>query len=169
MLRSRLVPLCIAGWLSAAGCGGPAQLRYEESLERTPAPAAHAVHERRLLPLMRELDRLRTERLPKALDVASEEERQADEIARVARAMADSAARIPEAIPSHLDDRQRTEFLELAARLGRQTARLADEAERLTPDERRRTLAEMDSTCDSCHTRFGIEGLDVRRGQHDTR
>lgn len=164
MMRSRSALLCIAGWLTAAGCGGPAQLRYEESLEITPAPAAHAVHGRRLLPLMRELDRLRTERLPKALDVAAEEERQAAEIARVARAMADSAAWIPEAIPSSLDDRQRVEFLELAGRLQRQTARLADEAGRLTPDERRAALAEMDSTCDSCHARFGI-----RRGQHGAR
>jgi len=149
--------------LLAAACSRPAYLLYEERLEQSPESAAHAVHEQRLAELMGSLDRLRNERLPKSLDVEVEEERQAREIARVARAMAESAARIPQATPPFLDDRERAEFLDLAHALQRQTEDLVAQAPTLTREQRRARLGEIDAICGDCHLRFRIPGRDDGR------
>lgn len=139
------------------GCGAPAQVRYEESLERTPPPAAHAVHGERLDELMRGLERLRSERLPQAMDVREAGNRRADQIATVARAMAASAARIAEAADQgSLDESQRREFAALAEELAQRSRRLADDAPRLEPDALRARLAGIEATCDACHRRFRI-------------
>jgi cytochrome c556 len=151
--------LLIAGLLAAA-CSRPAYLLYEESLERAPESGAHAVHEQRLSELMESLDRLRSERLPQSLDLEVEEKRQARAIAAVARAMAESAAQIPQAIPSRLDDREQAEFRRLAGELQRQTERLIEEAPELTHEQRRSSLDEIDATCDDCHRQFRIPGRD---------
>jgi cytochrome c556 len=133
--------------------------RYEEALEQTPEPAAHAVHGERLAVLMRELDRLRSERLPKPLDLREAEDRQAREVSRVAQAMAESAAQIPNAEPADLTAGARADFAALAESLQRLCARLAEEAPRLSADQRREQLAEIDATCDGCHSRFRIPGI----------
>lgn len=142
----------------AGGCGGPAQVRYEQELESTSPAAAHAVHEERLVQLMRGLDRLRGERLPKALDVDVEARRQGREVEQVALAMAESATRIAAARPAGLDPAEEREFLELAATLERQAEALAEDAYRLTPAQRRERLTEIDATCGRCHARFRIPG-----------
>jgi cytochrome c556 len=148
--------LVLAAWL-LGGCGGPAQLRYEEDLERTPAPAAHGVHSERLAELMRGLERLSQERLPRAMDVSGERERRADEIASVARAMADSAQRIAGVADAlSLAGEERAAFLELAAELQRHCRQLSEDAPDLTPEELRRRAHEIDGTCGACHGRFRI-------------
>ncbi len=151
--------LGIAGLLAAA-CGRPAYLRYQERLDHAPESAAHGVHEQRLRELMGSLDQLRNERLPQSLDLEVEEERQARAIARVARAMAESAAQIPQAIPTHLDDREHAEFLGLARALRRQTESLVEQAPDLSREQRRTHLDEIYATCDHCHRRYRIPGLD---------
>ena len=156
---ARTVSSLLMNLTLAIGCGGPAQLRYEAALEETPEPAAHAIHDERLAVLMRDLDRLRDERLPKALDMREEQDRRAREVAGVARAMADSAARIPAALPSELDAEQQAEFRSLAASLERLCAQLAEDAPRLGVDQRRARLAEIAATCDRCHGRFDIPGV----------
>ena len=150
----------LLGFLVAAlGCGGPAELRYEQALERTAAPAAHGIHDERLTALMRDIDRLRDARLPKAFDVREEQDRQAHEAARVARAMAASAARIPAAAPADLDANQLAEFRSIAATLERLCASLAEAAPHLTAGQRRVRLADIDATCNQCHGRFRIPGI----------
>lgn len=145
--------------LLLATCSGPAHLRYEAQLEKTPASAAHAVHEQRLSELMGSLDRLRNERLPKAMDVAIEEEREAREVARVARALADSAAQISAAAPANLDPGERAEFLALALEFQQRSERLAEVRDSpLTPELRRLRLDEIDATCDECHRQVRISG-----------
>jgi len=149
------------GWLLlnlgvALGCGGPAQRRYEEALEQAPEPAAHAIHDERLAALMRDLDQLRDARLPKSFDVREEADRQASEIAAVARAMAESAARVGASPPAGLDDRRRAEFESLAVNLELLCMQLADEARDLGANQRRSLLAEIDATCSRCHGEFGI-------------
>ena len=148
----------------AAGCGRSGQVRYEESLARTPEAAGHAVHERRLADLMRGLDRLRGERLPKVLDVEVEEARQVREVARIAGSMADSAARIPAAMPAELDGDERAGFLALASDLERRARRFSFDAPQLTFEERRLELAAIDATCEQCHLRFRIPGI-AREGE----
>jgi cytochrome c556 len=134
-------------------------VRYEQALERTAAPAAHGIHDERLVSMMRNLDRLRDERLPKAFDVREEQDRQALEVARVAQAMADSAAQIPAAAPADLDAAQLAEFRSLATALQHLCAGLAEAAPRLTNTQRRARLADIDATCNECHGRFRIPGV----------
>lgn len=159
-VASRPTTLGLACLAMLLACRGPAVVRYEEALERTPAPSAHAVHEDRLATLMREVDRLRDERLPQAIDPRAEQARQAREIARVATAMAESAARIPAARPPGLDPAREAELRELAAAFEQASRRLAEDAPRLSPRGLRARLAEIDATCDRCHGRFRIPGVD---------
>ncbi|MBW2423187.1 MAG: hypothetical protein JRG86_03015 [Deltaproteobacteria bacterium] len=141
---------------SIAGCEGPAAWRYEEAVETTPPSAAHAVHESRIRAIMRDIERLREERLPKAFELEQGEGGRVNEIARVARAMAESAARIREAEPGGLGGRERREFLSLAGRLEERAGALADDARLLTPEQRGARLSEIDALCRACHARFRI-------------
>jgi hypothetical protein len=148
----------VGALVASAGCSGPAQWRYEAALEETAQPAAHGIHEQRLAVVMRDLDRLRDERLPQPLDMRELESRQAREVARVALAMAASAAQIPAAMPPDLDAREQQSFRALAATLERLCTQLAEEAPRLATEQRRVRIAEIDATCNQCHGRFRIPG-----------
>lgn len=144
----------------AAACGGPAQLRYEQRVEKTPAAAEHSVHSERLVELMRGLDRLRFERLPKAMDVEIERERQVREIEEVARSIARSAEQIPAAADrAQLDETERQEFLERADILRRKAEALGEESRRLTSEQLRAEVEAISETCDGCHARFRIGSL----------
>jgi len=159
-------PVLVAGVLLAAAigagaCRGPALWQYEEALAETPAPAAHAVHEGRLAALMRDMDRLRDERLPQAIDPEADAREQAREVARVARALAESATEIAAAEPPGLGPERSAAFRALAESLRRASLRLADDAAALSERERRVRLAEIDATCDGCHGRFRIPRLEA--------
>jgi len=141
---------------SALGCSAPAQVRYEERLERVPAPAEHAVHSARLVELMRALDRLRGERLPQALEVGIERERRAEAIREVALGMARSAARIPDAASGTLDAAERAEFEALARELEHRALEVADAAPRLSTDALEDRVRALEATCNRCHSRFRL-------------
>lgn len=158
-MRWPCAALAVVSVAGLAGCSAPAQLRYEAALEAAPPGASHGIHDERLRQLMRELDRLRNERLPQALDKAEEEERDAASIARVAGAMADSAPRIASSAPPRLSAPERVELRQLADALESQARTLAARARTLTPDERAARLEEIDLTCRTCHSRFRIPGI----------
>jgi len=139
-----------------AACAGPAQWRYEAALEERPAAAAHALHDERLRQLMRGLDRLRNERLPKTLDTAGDEAREAAQISRVARALAESATQLVSSAPPGAGEPDRAAFRELALELDRQARSLAEDAPTLTRGQGAARLAEIDATCAGCHGRFRI-------------
>ncbi len=141
---------------SAIGCHGPAQVRYEEQLERTPAPAAHAVHSDRLAELMRALDRLRDERLPQAMEVGLERERRAEAVRAVALDLARSADRIPDAAPAKLDAAERAEFDSLAHALERRALDVADAAPRASARALEDRVRALEESCDRCHARFRV-------------
>jgi cytochrome c556 len=141
---------------SALGCGAPAWVRYEEELERTPAPAEHAVHSDRLASLMRGLDRLHGERLPQAMDVGIERERRAEAVRAAALGIARSAARIPDAAPASLDAAQRAEFEALARELEHRSLEVADAAPRVSSNELDARLRSLETTCRRCHARFRL-------------
>ena len=131
-------------------------MRYEREVERTPGPAVHGVHERRFVEVMAELKRLRTRRLPAALDAQVERERQARELERIARAMAESAGDIPSALPAGIDPDEARAFRALAAELERHSLALANDVALLTPEELGERVSEIDATCARCHSRFRI-------------
>lgn len=151
----------LAGWAAASpGCGGSNRLRYEQRVDDTPGEAVHGVHSQRLAELMRGLERMRSERLPKAMDPQIEERRRVEVISRVAREMARSAERIPDAASTvSLDAASREEFLRLADTLLRGAIRIAEDAQdpsAASVDELRARLRAMEATCDQCHDRFRI-------------
>jgi len=143
--------------LAAAGCSGPAQVRYEEELRSTPPPGRHAIHNERLEQHMRGLERLAVERLPRALDEQEAEDRRKTEVAEVARSMADSASRIADAAQAvELDAAERREFLALADALRQQAEQLAEEAPHLSVEEVRARAQGLEARCADCHQRFRI-------------
>lgn len=157
MRQSRTRLILVAWALLAASCAPPAQLRYEESLERGPGPAAHAAQSQRLDELMRGLARLRDDRLPRNMDVRGEEERRAERISKVALAMARAADSIPAATPStELDPAQQQEFVRLANALKLEAQKLADAAPGLSRAEMQTRAEAIDATCDQCHQQFRI-------------
>jgi len=106
---------------------------------------------------MRGLERLRGERLPQNMELSVQEERRAEQIAEVARAMQASAARIPDAAAeSALEGEERRDFARLARRLEDQTGALVADAPRLSPEELRKRADALQGTCDACHQRFRI-------------
>lgn len=159
MRRTPFASAALVGVVMLA-CSGPAQRRYEEQLAETPAPAEHKIHGERLAELMRGLARLRTERLPPAMEVETQREVRAQRLAEVALALAGSARKIPAASDaSELDADQRREFRLLADQLRSRSERLAELArQRPTPDLEPQ-LASVDATCDACHERFRAGGL----------
>lgn len=147
----------LAAWLVA--CAPPAAERYEEELARTAPAAEHAVHAARLAELMRGLDRLTAERLPQAMDVQTERARRAERVRAAAEAVADSAARIPDAAGSFvagLDEAERAVFTGLAETLEARAGRLAAEAAVRPAPELEAGLEEVRGVCDACHVRFRI-------------
>jgi cytochrome c556 len=74
--------------------------------------------------------------------------------------MAESAARIPAAEPPGLDPERQAEFRELATAFEEASRRLAEDAPNLSPRGLRARLDEIDATCDRCHGRFRIPGVD---------
>jgi cytochrome c556 len=136
-------------------CAPPAQVRYEEQVQASPPAATHGVHAQRLAELMQGLDRLSSERLPKAMNRQQEREWRVREVESVASGIADSAAQIPGVAPQRMRDGTNSRaFRENAAVLEIRARSLADDANTLTPDELNARVAELRDTCAACHRRF---------------
>jgi cytochrome c556 len=104
---------------------------------------------------MQELDRARRGRLPQELDEVRAIALHSEEIARIARALADAATRIESAAPlATLDASDREAFHRLASSLRERAGALAADARTLPPADLRARLAEIDATCDDCHRRY---------------
>ena len=113
------------------------------------------MHDARLRELMVGLERLRTERLPTALDVDEEAGARAARVAEVALAMAESASQIAgTGAGSGLEKGQRRAFETRAAALERSLRELAEQARRQPPGDLAPALAAVEATCAGCHARF---------------
>jgi hypothetical protein len=141
--------------LAVLACAPPARVRYEERLEATTPAEAHAVHAERLVAVMRGLDRLVEERLPRAMDEEWERERRVEELVTVARALASSARRIHTRAEardwSHAEQRA---FAGRALVLEQRADALAESAATLTPEEVSERVEELREACAACHRRF---------------
>jgi hypothetical protein len=138
-------------------CARPQQLRYEEELREAPPPARHAVNSERLRQLMRGLERLGGDRLPRELDLRQERRRRAEELAAIALALAESAEQIPLVLGEvELEPAQREEFTRLAAALRARCLELAERAPELPEAELRARLDAVGESCDACHRRFRV-------------
>jgi len=125
-------------------------------VEESPPEAVHGVHSERLVELMRGLDRLRNERLPTSMDVASMETLQAEEIERVSGSLAESARAIPGAgAGATMSEGDRELFLQLADDLDRAATQLG-KVPADSPEAIRAQVQEIEATCNACHRHFGI-------------
>jgi cytochrome c556 len=162
-MRGAAGPLLAIVGVALAACAPPAQIRYETRLEEVPAAATHAIHDERLEQLMRGLERLQGARLPQALDLAEQRERQVEELVEVAQAMAGSADRIRAVGASlGLDDADREAFLHLASQLEERSRELAREAPGQPPEALRSRVRAIEETCNGCHQRFRIDRESLR-------
>ena len=153
LLRRLLASAAASVWLLS--CSAPLQVEYERGLEQTDAQARHALHDARLRELMRSIQRLSEDRLPKSLDVEGPLRFQAQEVAQIARALSESAIRIPEASnEARMSATDRAEFDALARQLQQRAAALARAADALRADEARTQLEAIQQTCQGCHVRF---------------
>lgn len=141
--------------LAVLACAPPSRVRYEERLEATTPAEAHAVHAERLAEVMRGLDRLVEERLPRAMDERWERERRVEELSSVAAAIAVSARQI------HTDAGQRDwshaeqrAFAGRALVLEQRADALAESAATLTPEEIGTRVEGLRDACAACHSRF---------------
>jgi hypothetical protein len=142
----------------ACGFLQPAQSRYEQGLADAPPASRHPIHSQRLEQIMRGLDRLSDDRLPKEMDIEVERERRVAEVVRVSEAMASSARQILPAIEEiPLSGGERQEMRALTGDLEQRSLALAREAPELSLAEMHLALDEISKTCDICHAQFRSE------------
>lgn len=147
--------LLCATLLAVLACAPPARVRYEERLEASTPAEAHAVHAERLAEVMRGLDRLLEERLPRNMDETWERERRVDELATVAGAIAASARQIHVAAGDRgLSHAEQRAFAGRALVLEQRADALAEDAATLTPEEIGTRVEGLREACAACHSRF---------------
>ena len=151
-------PLAIALGIACAGCAAqpaataPATGAASRAASRASAADLHSVRGAELHATMQELDRVRRGRLPQELDDGRATAFHTDEIARIARALAEPAAEIEStASLATLDANDRNEFHRLASALRERAAALAANAPTLPAADLTARFAEIDATCDACH------------------
>jgi cytochrome c556 len=149
-----LLALSVAA-VACNGChGSERRLRTDDEASRE---AAHAIEDRRLRTIMDELARLRPDRLPQELDVASERRRRMREIGKAADALAATAGDIPDVLQNvTLSTADRQEFLGLAARLRGQALELDQAAAADDIASVEDLMARIDRTCDDCHGAYRV-------------
>jgi len=143
----------LAALLLMAACT-PAQVRYERELDAVAPVAAHGIHDARLRELMRGLERLSQERLPRAMDVGEAEAGRAEQIRRVAQDLAASAREIPVAVDaSAMPHAERDAFVAAAVNLENAAHALGARAGD-SPHELQAAVRVVDAACRSCHAGF---------------
>jgi len=153
--------LAIAWGIACAGCAAqpvataPATDAPARAASQPSADDLHALRGEELHATMQELDRVRRGRLPQELDEERATALHSEEIAHIARALADTAAQIESRAPlATLDANGRDEFHRLASALRERATALAAEAPTLPAADLGARLAEIDTTCDACHRRY---------------
>ncbi len=160
-LRSLLVAVAVLS------CARSAQVRYEEALDETPPAGRHAIHDTRLRELMRGMDELAGERLPKSIDPAELREQRGEVVAEIARSVAESADQIRALGPAEtLDAEARARFQGWVDALRQSALDLAEAAPTASPELLRERAATMHATCEGCHADFRIP-LDPRADRPD--
>jgi hypothetical protein len=141
-----------ASLLVALSCGPTSQQRYEQRLARTGTPALHAVQSDRLREIMGRLTYSLTLDPP---DRMTEPQRQARQVAEVARAMAANVRNIPDAVKdAGISDKDREVFLKLADKLGTEAQAVSDAADHQDYEATKQAIERMQTTCNACHSLF---------------
>ncbi len=141
--------------LSAIACRPTPQVQYQQQLDKMDSSAQHAVHSDRLERVMVNLESITFESMPYELDLENEREPHLREIARLATAMAGSAAHIADAVPDQaLNEEEFEEFKSLAESLRTDALALRQQAQQKDLHAIPQTWKRIIATCDQCHGRF---------------
>lgn len=152
-VASPLLAIVVVG----AACAGPADFRYREQVEAASGPDVHAVQSARLAELMRSLERLTGDRLPRALDLEAARAGRVYELVSVARAIAAAADSLePLSTELGLAEADQRVFRQQANGLREAALQLAERAPTLSQERLRSEAAEVDRRCAGCHDRFRI-------------
>jgi hypothetical protein len=136
-------------------CSAARSIPDEPSGPAAESATLHAVHSARLREIMRQLDRLTSDRLPQEMDVRPERDRRLSELAATADAMAGAAERIPGAAGRvALDAPHRGLFPMLAEILRDQALELRQRAGADDPRGAETVLEQITVTCNACHALF---------------
>jgi hypothetical protein len=143
-------------WIAVVLACAFACSRAPDAAVETEAPhIEHAERSQQLASLMRELGRLREERLSKAMEPHPERSQQIEAIAETARLIARSAGQIEFARPNDWPDSLDPSEFELRAELLRRLSLKLAERAATSPDRQLWELVEaVDATCGGCHARF---------------
>lgn len=156
-------PLAIVLGIACVGCA--AQPVATAAATGAPTGAAsqasgadvHSVRGEELRDTMQELDRVRRGRLPQELDEQRATALRSEDVARLARALAETASEIESTAPlATLDANDRNEFHRLASALHERAAALAADASTLPAADLTARFAEIDATCDACHRLYRV-------------
>lgn len=166
-MSDSLAQKVLAAWVAAvcmplmlASCQSQ-RAQYEMKLADTGPPALHAVHGERLEQLMRLLAELRYQYLPPEYETESYRHRKKAEAAEVARQLAETAHRIPEAVPQGtLDEDERELFLNLVKKLEKDALHLKEQAESKSREGMFQAMDHLTATCNGCHSAFRLQSLE---------
>ncbi|UCG34401.1 MAG: cytochrome c [Phycisphaerales bacterium] len=137
------------------------RVQYEMKLADTGPPALHAVHGERLEQLMYVLDELRYQYLPPEYETEPYRHRKKAEAAEVAQQLAETAHRIPGAVPAgDLDEEERELFMKLVKKLEEDALRLKEQADRKSREGMFEAMDRLTATCNACHSVFRLQSLD---------
>jgi hypothetical protein len=135
---------------TATGCALSGEAQYKRKLAETGTPALHAVENARLRELMGNMSQLR-EQSDYSRPLELQQDR--DQLAKVARSLADSAGKLPEVTGTlKLDETETKIYLGLAGKLRQQALSYSELAQRGTPRELSESMDQIMSTCNACHT-----------------
>lgn len=138
-----------------AGCEPESPGAYAIRLEAGTKPTLHAIHNERLRAMMGELSRFALNRLPQEMDSRTPLAGRMEEIGRVARALADDAAMLPQIVSTDaLTDAERSTFERFASRLVEDAQQLSELAEQRDRRGLNRQMQRMAETCNGCHRAF---------------
>ncbi len=147
--------------LTVSGCSGRTTAPESPSSVSPTNDTRHSVQSDRLRQIMDEIDKLSVNQWPQEVqsELAADEQYHAAKAFWEARQLADglsrAAASIPNAIKTtKLSEVDRRSFLAQVQTLRDQGTRLKQTAALGDREGMRRTLADLDETCNSCHSRF---------------
>jgi hypothetical protein len=136
-------------------CSAPHSTLNEPAGPPAESATLHALHSARLRKIMRDLDRLTSDRLPQEMDVSAERNRRLRELAVAADAMASAAQGIPGAASDvALSAPHRGVFPMMAEILRDQAIVLRQRAEADDPRGAEAVLEQITVTCNACHALF---------------
>ncbi len=139
--------------IGVTACAWSQNERYQVRLEKTGAPARHAVHGKRLRALMGDLKALLFERQLTQIEIDEDRRRYLVRTVEVSNGLLESATHIAESADDLRED-ERASFLALQNKLVSQTRALRVLAESGRSQAIAPQFQAITTTCNACHSNF---------------